>query len=410
MIHMQSGTPGWLGALLEEPDYALVKSVDDPSVLREAKQVWAQNGRDPSKLHTLYRHHNVSTADGDWQSALAHWRVMFRRWVDRTYLEQYAPYVDMVSEANEYTATSTWQSATDTARVMQNMRAAVQIWNGEFRGRVVTSNDGGQGLIPSDCRLAILAGPVSNDVPKAVFQLAKDSDSVLDYHAYTHCFAGNRSDFDWRDHSGRIFRHEQEHGVKCLHVAGEAGPYLGVFEGWRHPLVLSGDMTRYLAVERAVYRDIARTPAYLEGRFLGRARFTVGGGSTWSFYNHDGGNLLALARMDAQEWKPGEIDVDKLSPENQAKVKVHLDAIWAIVTGTAEWWVGKPTPFKLKATGNVIPFFNANGTPRTTPPLSRAITGNWDVWQVNGDLGRVTDFNDPARPDWWVKLQTVEQM
>ena len=89
----------------------MVKSVDNPSLLREAKQRWAAAGRDPAKLWTIYRHYNVHTAPkSNWNDALDHWRAMFARWVDATYLREYAPFVDFVSESNEYTSDSTWAS------------------------------------------------------------------------------------------------------------------------------------------------------------------------------------------------------------------------------------------------------------------------------------------------------------
>ena len=91
-MHFQSSTPNWPDALLKMPDYSVVKSVDNPSLLREAKQVWAANGRDPAKLFTIYRHFNVSTAPHGLtlEQAKAHWRVMYARWVDGTYLREYA--------------------------------------------------------------------------------------------------------------------------------------------------------------------------------------------------------------------------------------------------------------------------------------------------------------------------------
>lgn len=74
------------------------------------------------------------------------------------------------------------------------------------------------------------------------------------------------------------------------------------------------------------------------------------------------------------------------------------------------WWETKAPPYKLEATGAVIPFYNADGSRRTTAPTSRAITGNWDVWERRANLLRVTDFRDPARPDWWVQAQDVDPL
>lgn len=351
-MHFQSGVSAWPTALVKMPDGALCKSVDNPGLLREAKQAWATAGRDPAKLFTLYRHHNVSTAEGDWQAALAHWRRMFARWVDRTYLEQYAPFVDYVSEANEYSATSTWTNPADKAKVLQNVRAAVTVWNGEYRGKVVHSADGGQGLIPAHCRLALLAGPVGNDIPREIYQLAVSEDSPIDYHAYCHCFNGQRSPFDWVDHSGRVFRHEQEYGIKPRYIFGESSPYLGVFEGWRHPQVLRGELPKLVAVMRAWVRDMQQTPAYREGRIIGPgAWFTSGGGPTWQWYALETPELSALADMLRDEWKPGETPVDE-----PVKTQVKWHALYIYDLADLPYQARARTALNMRdANGNIMP-------------------------------------------------------
>lgn len=398
-MHFQSSTPGWLQALLAMPDGAVVKAFD-AGMLREAKLTWTAAGRDPQRLYTVLRHYDVYTApEGTWAQAEAHWRAMYARWADGTFFDQYAPFVDIVSESNEYTARSTWTDARESRKALTNMAAAAHVWNSDYRGK--------RG-IPAHVRVALMAGPVSNAWPREVTALTVSTDSYLDYHPYELCVDGARVHDSWRHHSGLFHFIEQEHGLKPLWLFGESGPYRDAVQGWRHPLCLGHDEDKLVAVMEAWWRDVATTPAYREGRIAGPGCWFTSGNVGWEFYQLDGGQLLNLARACAAIWKPGT-ESDTVNDTEKAAVAVHAVEILKIVKPEAlQWWARLTPPYKLAATGRVVPFYNADGTPRTVAPTARAATGQWDVFAVNGSLLRVTDFRDSTKSDWWVRAQDVQ--
>jgi len=305
-MHFQTRIQDWPRAVLSLPDQAIVKSVSDASLLREVVQVWTKAGRERSQITTCYRHYDVSTppATASWAEARDWWRAMFFRFVDRTYLEQCAEFIDLVQGANEHTASSTWTDKADKARALMSERAAADVWNSEFRGQLVHSNDGGEGLIPASCRLTLLSGPVSNDIPREILELSILEDAPIDYHAYSRWTRGVRYVNDWQDDSGRWAITEETYGLKPDWVFGECGPYGGVTEGWRHPTVLGGDLALLRQAMRAWYTDVIATPAFKDGRICGQgAWFTSGIDPTWSYYQLFTPDLIAVSDAIRDLWK-----------------------------------------------------------------------------------------------------------
>jgi hypothetical protein len=327
-MHIQRPTDGWLEALVAMPDGAYVKSVSDAGVLTAAHNAWTAAGRDPARLLTGYRHYDLYLPKGDWESLKAQWRAMFFRFVDRTYLEQHAAHVGAVEELNEYFTNDSIYNTGELPLYLNSARAAVAVWNGEFRGRVVHSPDGGEGTIRADCRLILGNGFVTHDIPREMVQLAVDEDCIVGYHAYTKWSSGQRWPDDWPNHSGHFDTLEQRYGLRPAWAFTECGPYLGTHEGWRHPGCLGGDATKLVDAMRLWLRDVAATAAYRENRIYGTgAWFTVGAGVDWDWYELRGPELLALAQMAAQEWAPGqEIAV---TPEDLQKIKAEALSIVA---------------------------------------------------------------------------------
>ena len=313
------------------PDYSVVKSVDNPSLLREAKQRWAAAGRDPAKLWTIYRHYNVHTAPrSTWANALAHWRFMFARWVDATYLHEYAPFVDFVSESNEYTSDSTWADSTEKFFALQNVKAAATVWRDEFQGKTVRSADGGVGTIPATCKLALLAGTVANTIPREIFEIAQQFDYPIDYHAYTFYPNGQRAGDDWANHSGRWDRHEREYGIKIRWLFGESGPYVDRGGGWR--VCLGGDENKLVAAMQAWWTACATTAAYREGRLIGAGCWFTSGGAAlgWPDYELETPQLVKLADALRPMWRPGML----APPVPPAPAKIIDVSRWQ---GTIDW-------------------------------------------------------------------------
>ena len=320
------------------PDYSVVKSVDNPSLLREAKQRWAAAGRDPAKLWTIYRHFNVHTAPrSNWNDALDHWRRMYARWVDATYLREYAPFVDFVSESNEYSSDSTWADPTEKFFALQNVKAAATVWRDDYQGKTVHSADGGVGTIPATCRLALMAGTVANTIPREVFEIAQQFDYPIDYHAYTFYPNGQRAADDWANHSGRWDRHEREYGLKPRWLFGESGPYVDRGGGWR--VCLGGDEAKLIAAMQAWWRDCATTAAYREGRLIGAGCwFTSGGASLgWPDYELETPQLEKQADALRPIWSPGVL----VPPVPPAPAKIIDVSRWQ---GVINW-------AKVKAAG-----------------------------------------------------------
>lgn len=396
-MHLQSTVPHWTDALPHLPPGGIVRALGSPSWLVQVKQARPD-------VHTSYRYFigDGQTAEGTWDECKEHWRRIYRRWVDKTYLEQYAPYVDMVAEANEYAATTTWQSAHDTNRVMQSLAAAVVVWNNEYRGRWVSSADGGHGFIPATTRLCLLAQPVSNDVPPAVMRLALDTDNVIDYRAYAKCVNGARVPECWREHSGRWHFMEQEAGLKPLWMFGECGPYFHTIEGWRHALCLGGDVSKLEQVMRAFFRDVAQTAAFKEGRLLGShgCWYSTGDpGGTWKEYELDASHLVSLAKIAREELTPKEAVV---TPEEKAQVVFHLvEALKILDPGAlAPAWWQKATPFQFTAQPN--PALKLYRADKAT--VSRVL--DYKGWSVNvtavdpaGWL-KVIDLAGDASDEW----------
>lgn len=317
-MHLQDTVPNWLTALVEMPDYALLKAFS-PSVLRDGKRAWAAAGRDPARLITCLRHFDIQSAPaGTWESVQAHWRVMFARFVDATYLTEYQTFVDVVSEANEYTASSTWQDPVDKARALMSARGAAVVWNREYRGK----------RVPASTRLCLLSGPVSNAIPREVFELALTEDCPLDYHAYTRWQDGRRFVADWPDDSGRWHVMETAYGLKPDWLFGECGPYIDAAGGWRRADVLDGSLPLLLEAMRQWWADVAATPAYREGRILGPGAWFTTGNAGWPYYRLDTEQLLPLARLARQVWKPGVKDMDEAT---KAAIRVHAQAILDLV-------------------------------------------------------------------------------
>jgi len=307
-MHFQTSIPNWDKSLLRMPDYSLCKSVNDASLLVVAYQKWVEAGRDPDKLFRDFRHHDLDyTFSVDWDMMVLKWRNNFRRFIDGTYLEKYAPYVKLIEELNEYTDTRMVTDKALLAPRLQSARAAVDVWNNEYRGRTLTI-DGKTGTIPDDARLVVCNSPVGNDIPIEFFQLCRDEDAVLGVRTYTHWNDGVRDLGDFRWHSGRPFFNEQEYGIKVDYVLGESGPYNGsTTGGWRHDSCMGGDVALLVQGMQDWVLDMTQTAAYAEGRILGPGAWFTSStmNDAWNYFRLWDGELNQIADMCSIYWSPG---------------------------------------------------------------------------------------------------------
>lgn len=388
-MHLQETIPGWLDALLALPaDQKVMVKAFDAGALKDAALAWTGAGRMRENLVTVLRHADFDTAprNATWAEAVEHNTRQFFRFVDGTYLRELAPYVDRVSEANEYAAASTWHDPDKGAGVLRHMEAVNWVWATKFRGQIVTNpNDGGTGLIPASCKLAFYAGTVSQPIPKRAYELSVEHDHDLDYHAYCYVKNGVRPPFCWPEHSGRWNTHEQEYGIhRATYLWGEMGPYLSTHWGWRHPECLNGNGPALLRVMREFYTDVAETAAYREGRITGQgAYFTTRRNPVfdqgWYWYDYNREDLLAVNQLVRDVWKPGEFEMADL-----VKVRFHLNEATALTYDH---------PLRDKTNQQVINLFNS--ALGGFDELARAVPG-WQQSMAGSPAIRAAAYTGPA--------------
>ena len=290
MFHFQDTTPGWIDALQRCPDGVLVKAVNRADILKTAKQ-------NNPKCVTLLRHwydHSQHYDFAPYPVKLDRARNFFNSFLDGTFYQQYAPYVDIIAGWNEVWAES--QTAQERADRVEQERAMIEVFKSEHAPR-----------LPAHVRYAMASSAVGNHQPREMYQLAVQEGVYLQDHPYTHWKNGVRSAGDWQNLSGLWNRKEQEYGIKPRYVFDEGGPFESAVDGWKSPACLGGNVDAYVNAVRTWIRDVQKTAAYKEGRIIGPvAIFTTGSsGGQWATYETRQPELNALADMITQEWKPG---------------------------------------------------------------------------------------------------------
>lgn len=298
MIHLQTSVPNWLEAVVKMPAKTLVKSVTVQQ-LAEAK---AHNGG----VYTMLRYVNdgmqqVNPSDTE-ATRENRARAWFNSFIDGTFLNGSTSdffhwrATDIIGFWNEYMANS--QTAAEKEMWWKQERTAARIWRDEYR-------NGPNGAKLGHIRLAISATAIGNDIPWQTAETATLYDCIVDYHAYTLIENGVRDPGDWQFLSGRWSTMDNDfraRGYTVKWLFGESGPFSSAVTGWRHESVLNGDINAYVAAIRTWIRDVKTTLAYQQGRVLGYALFTTGGGSIWEWFETKQPELNALADMLKQEW------------------------------------------------------------------------------------------------------------
>lgn len=197
---------------------------------------------------------------------------------------------------NEYYANS--QSPAEKELWWRQERTAARIWRDEYR-------NGPNAAKLGHIRLAICATAVGNDIPLQSAQTAVQYDCIVDYHPYTKWVNGVRDAGDWQYLSGRwvamdnMFR---TNGYAVNWFFGECGPYQSAATGWRHSSCLGGNVEAYMSAMDTWLREVAGTLAFSQGRVLGLAVFTTGGGSQWQWFETAQPELNRLAGIVSNVW------------------------------------------------------------------------------------------------------------
>ena len=291
-MHLQETVSNWTDALPRLPDGTLVKAVDRGDLLRTAKQI------KPGCV-TLLRHwydHGQHYDNAPYSVKLDRARTFFNSFLDGTFYQQYAPFVDIIAGWNEVWAES--QTAAEKADRVEQERAMIQVFKAEHAPR-----------LPDHVRYGMASSAVGNSQPREMYQLAVQEDCYIQDHPYSHWVQGVRSAGDWPNLSGLWNRKEIEYGIKPRYVFDEGGPFESAVDGWRSNKCLGGSVSAYVGAVRAWINDVKQTAAYKEGRIVGPvALFTTGRqSSTWASYWTEQPELNALADMFRAEWKPGTV-------------------------------------------------------------------------------------------------------
>jgi hypothetical protein len=362
MLHIESPVDDWPQAVARLPGGALVKAFA-VQWLSEAKA--ANPG-----VFTLHRYWNDGiqhVSPGDTEATRENRaRDWFNRFIDGTFLDGSTAGIphwqatNAISFWNEYYAGS--QSAAEKELWWRQERTAARIWRDEYRRGPHAAKLG-------HIRLAICAAPVGNDIPWQSAQTAQLYDCILDYHGYNKYIGpGVRDPLSWRYHSGRWAWMDADfraRGYTCDWLLGEAGPYEGVETGWRHSIVLGGDVAAYLEDVRWFIRQIKTTNAYQTGRFKGFALFTTGGGAVWQWFETRQPTLNGLADVVREEFTaptPPPPPPPTRDPEPALPTGI-IDYVTALPT------VSSPYPFPVRSLAAIdkIVIHHSAGSPTRTP-------------------------------------------
>jgi hypothetical protein len=297
MWHIQRTVHGWTETLETLPDGAMVKATENYQIFREVKAA------NPNifTVHRMVRDHwqrywgNTSSPWFDTESARDMARAWFDAFIDGTFREQIEPYCDAVSWHNEIWANS--QNAIEVDERIKASEAAVWVWDREYRP-----------TFSHDVRLIIGEAAVGNNMPRRLAELTLISDNLLGYHPYEWWTNKQRSDEGWRAATSMRWDHmEFAWGLKPTWIFTENGPLESAVTGWRHSKCLGGDRNLYVESVRLWIQDVAKTPAYQEGRIKGFSLFTTfdKSDSSWGSFHTAQPELNMLADMIRVEWKPG---------------------------------------------------------------------------------------------------------
>jgi hypothetical protein len=294
-------------------------------ILVDAVSKWVGYGHDPKDIYTVFRygdlHYPIWERPEGWtmEQAKDFVRVEIPRFIDATWLEKYAPFVDAIETWNEHTDDDMCRNPVRWAPHLLFERAFAEVWRDEWRGRIV----------PQWCELVQFNAPVGNSTPKEAYALVKEFNNRLGVHTYSRYWDMVREPFDFLYLSGRPFYDEQRYGpqYKCKYAITESGPFADVDAGWRHPRVLRGDIKALVQAEKDFTIDLRTTDAWKRGDIEGPALFTQGHVG-WEWYQYEEPELVQCYEMFSEEWW-GDIEeaLVGMDPARKARIEEKLTII-----------------------------------------------------------------------------------
>ena len=291
-FHFQGNSNDWPRAVALLPSGAPVKFIDGVQRCREAKA--ANPG-----IYTNVRHHvGEQNPTGDMNQQA---RNFFSSFVDDSFKNE-APFIDSISEFNEYFADS--QGELERRRWIDWALACVDVWGNEYRTRPEYAH----------IELVLAETAVGNDIP---WQLAKASHEhpwvLLGYHPYVPVYKSEIRPDAWLYYCGRWETMDNKFvsmGYKPRWFFGEFGAIghngpgwpnsLAANDGWIDDDVFNGNIEEYVSMMEWWIFRAKQTAAWKEGRVVGATIFTSGGGSRWDKFElkQPDMSVVALAVRD----------------------------------------------------------------------------------------------------------------
>ena len=303
MWHFQGDVPDWPRVVSRT---ICKKAIDRGDILKTAKLI-------NPKVFTILRHHvGNQEFGGTWEDNVQRALDFFSRFIDGTFDEKYAPYVDAIEEYNEYLANS--HTPEEVQMRLMWALACAHVWEHEYRTQPLYQH----------IRLILCNTAVGNIIDWRFGEIAMQYDCLLGYHPYTLWEHKQRWDGDFDNLSGLFNTMEEalwpDH-IKPTWVLTEAGPFRNAADGWRHPEVLDRDINAYINAVRLWIEDVKGTRAYQEGRIIGFNLFNTGGTPEWVWYETNTDEMEALAPMIEDLWVPVSQPPPE-PPSDPANVKV----------------------------------------------------------------------------------------
>lgn len=296
-IHLQKTLPGWLEAIVNFPTNTWHLVVEDQHMCRDLVIAGQRQGKD-YKVALRHMGQRPQTPGGSPEECREIARTFFNEFIPGTFMEQgLYNYVSAIKTWNEHIVGWPPNENEIERRFILQEEAFNWVWKHEWQQKYPDA----LGKIPLICMSIPVGNPANHDDFNIEFgRIIARYNAIASYHGYCHVVNGEIDPLDWQHHSGRhaaIDRNLRRNGITVRWLLTEGGPYLGVYEGWRHPRVLNGNFEAYLDVVRYLLDNFKRWNAFNGGRLLGQQLFTFGRTGDWDFYELDVEHIARIGQV-----------------------------------------------------------------------------------------------------------------